>query len=159
MPQATDYETLYQIEGALEAAFSSVLTAQSVTHHLTRGTGSKAAPYVDVQVSLGAATEHMHTDNDGTVRDDFFNFTAAFRVVTNRHDDSTTHKSYRAKVRNVLAQYAGDINTALNYHKIADLTHQESTPEIEQDDDLDISAMSYAGRVKILEDSWPAATP
>ena len=159
MPQASDYVTLYQIEGALESALSSVLTTASVTHHLSRGTGTKTAPFADVQVTLGAASEHMTQDNDGTWRDDFFSFTATFRVVTNRLDDATTHKSYRAKIRNALATYAGALNTALTYHQVADLTHQQSTAEIVQDDDLDVSAMEYSGKVKILEDSWPAATP
>jgi hypothetical protein len=159
MPQASDYPTLYQIETAIETAVSTLLTAQSITHHISRATTAKTAPHVDVQASLGEVTGRFFTDNDGTLRDASFNFTLAFRVVTNRHDDSTTHRDYRAKIRNVFAQYVADLNAELTYHAVAELHHVESTPEIQDEDDLDVSAMQYAGVVDIKNDSWPAATP
>lgn len=159
MPQASDHETLYQIEGTLETAFSTLLTAQSVTNHVSRATASKTAPFVDVQVSLGEATGRFTKDNDGTLRDSSFAFTLALRVVTNRLDDATTHKTYRAKIRNVIAQYVDNVNGALTYHAVAEMHHVQSTPEIEDENDLDVSAMQFIGVIDIKNDSWPAATP
>lgn len=157
MPQASDYPTLYQIETALESAVSTLLTAQSVTNYAARATDTKTAPYVDVQVSLGEATGRLYVDNDGLARDASFNFSLALRIVTNRNDDVTTHRDYRAKIHNVIAQYGGNINGALTYHKVAEIHHSQSTPELQEDDLLDQSAMQFSGVVDIANDSWPAA--
>jgi len=159
MPQASDYPTLYRIESAIETAVSTLFTAQSIVHHKSRATATKTAPFVDVEASLGEVTGRFYTDNDNVLRDASFNFRLSLRVVTNRLDDSTTHRDYRAKIRNVLAQYVADLNAELTYHAVAELHHVESTPEIETEGDLDVSAMQYAGVIDIKNDSWPVATP
>lgn len=159
MPQASDYETLYQVEDALDAALSSLFTAASVTNHIGRATTSKTAPFVDVVTSLGRETGRMFQDNDSTWRAASWEFEVVVRAVTLRQDDSTDHKTYRAKVRKLMADFVSSVNGALTYHSVSDLTHAQSSPQISNDDDHDISVMQFTGVVDIKNDSWPAATP
>lgn len=156
MPQAPDFETLYKIESTLETAFDTLLTADSVTVHKAREDVVKTAPYTDVLAVMGRETGRMYLDNASVARAASWEFEMLFRVVTIRQDDSTDHDTYRAKVRNLLAKYVATINGSLTYHAIADLSHNNTQPEVQDDDDLDISNLQFTGVIDIANGSWPA---
>ena len=157
MSQAASFALVYQQEEQIETALAAMFTADSVTNYATRSTSNKATPYVDLQVSLGAALGRMVADNAGTYRNGSWNFELLVRVVTDREDDSTDHKTFKGEVRKLLDDYVSQFTElALPYHAVADVTHEQTQIGIDEKDSLDISILQFAGVVSTRSDAWPA---
>lgn len=157
MSQAASFALVYQQEEQIEAALSVMFTAASVTNYATRSTTSKTSPFVDLQVSLGSELGRMVPDNAGTYRNGSWNFELMVRVVTDRGDDVTDHKTFKGEVRRLMADFSAQFTElALPYHAIADLTHEQTQIGIDEKDELDFSIMQFSGVVSTRSDAWPA---
>tara|TARA_R110000868_G_scaffold252375_2_gene509001 strand:+ start:386 stop:862 length:477 start_codon:yes stop_codon:yes gene_type:complete len=158
MPAAPDFETIYQQEAALETALLTLFTAASITAHKARVTTKKVTPYVDIQATLGSETGRMMRDNAAAPIDRAasWSFDVAFRAITNRQDDTTTHDTYRAKIRNLLAQFTTLINAELTYHAVPNLDHNGTEIAIDGEKQTDISIMTFTGVIDVRAGSWPA---
>jgi hypothetical protein len=157
MSQAATFALVYQQEEQIEIALAAMFTADSVANYLTRSTTEKAAPFVDIQVALGGEVGRMVADNAGTFRNGTWLFELLVRVVTDREDDSTDHKTFKGEVRKLLSDYKLQFDeTALPYHAIADLTHDQTQIGIDEKGTLDFSIMQFSGVVSTRADAWPA---
>jgi len=157
MSQAATFALVYQQEEQIESALAAMFTADSVTNHKSRSTTAKTTPYVDLQVSLGQALGRMVPDNAGTYRNGSWAFELLVRVVTDREDDSTDHKTFKGEVRKLMDDYVSQFTElALPYHAIADLTPESTQIGVDNDDTIDFTILQFAGVVSTRSDAWPA---
>lgn len=155
---APDLKTLTEVDAAIEAAVVSILSDASVTAARQRDTEEIATPHVRVQCSLGAPTGRLHTVKvAGEYRQDMWAFTLHVGIVTNRADEAQDHEDLRADVRAALWAWQAAFNsTALPYHSIARFDAAGTSPEVEDENNLDISALQYSGVVCVRAGAWPA---
>src|SRR6056300_192883 len=157
MAQSPDFETVYDVETAIEAEFAAL--PDSMTVYKSRATASKATPYLNIQCLIGEETGRMTVDNAGTFRNSAWNFQLLVGIVTNRADDSTTHKTWRAKVRKICADWVArltQLNSTLDYHVIGNITGVGSSYSVDNENDVDITVLEFSGFVSIRPDAWPA---
>lgn len=161
MAQAPDFETVYDVETAIENAVATEFgnAPDSMTVHKSRATSSKTAPYVNIQCLLGEETGKMTQDNAGTFRNCAWNFSLLVGVVTNRADDAGTHADWRARARKILADWVArltELNSTLDYHVIGNVEGTGTSLSVDNENDLDISVLEFAGHVSVRSDAWPA---
>lgn len=162
MPAAT-YAELYQFEEALLARYAAILTANSVTNAVHRGTGSLATPRVELSLTMGGTDDHVTEVTGGALMFDRWRFTLTAVVVTGRNQNNSTHKTYLGKVRYLLLapSTSTTINTALSYHAVSKQLQAEEPTEIanEQEEDQDRTVCKFSGMVRILPTAWPTSAP
>jgi|SRR6185503_17316406 len=153
---APDFETIYAIEDALDLAFATLIRAADLAAWTQREVSQVVTPYSAVQVSLGASTEHYALVGSN-YRPDIWNASLQIQVVTDRKNNNPLHSTYRAKIRNVLADDAAiKASALLPYHEVFSTLETGTTPTIQAENDLDISTLTYAVKVGTRSGAWPA---
>jgi hypothetical protein len=119
---------------------------------------------------MGGEADHVHVTADNTQYPDVYNFDLQFNVITNRTttavgesgqvDGEEDGALLRARVRICMAQYDknlndDEVNTKMHYHVFTRLMESGTSPEIDDGNNLDISRISFTGRLKIRPDAWP----
>lgn len=162
MPAST-YAELYQFEETLLARYAAVLTDNSVTNSVHRGTGNLSTPRVELSISMGGTDDHVTEVTGGKLMFDRWRFTLTATVVTGRNQNNSTHKTYLGKVRYLLLapSTSTTINAALSYHAVCNQLQAEDQTEIanEQEEDQDRTVCKFSGMVRILPTSWPNSAP
>lgn len=155
---APDYETIYDYEGAIEAAVKTLLTDNGITAYRQRDSDERVTPFAVVQLTTGAASGHMARLPNGDMRPDQFAGTLNIAIVTNRGTNNENHPTIRAKIRNLLYRFQETFTKAeLAHHSIYNVLEAGTTPSIESEDDFDISTINFAIRFSIRHDAWPVA--
>lgn len=159
---APDFETLYQIEDAVEAAVRAVLEPEGISTLIQRDDAIAATPYVEVQFVLGAGTQHFK-EIEGVKRNDGWNGQLRTRLITERTADAAKpseqkHRHLRSLIRKLL--YAHPFNRDnLPYYVIPNgmLYEVSNSPAVQVGDDLDVSDMLWNMPVYVRPDAWPAS--
>lgn len=155
---APNIETLYKFEDYLEAAVKTNLgTNGSLTVYRQRDRDSVAAPFCAVQLSGVTAAGNVHVDSSNVGWDSDFNAQLSVAVVTNRVKEgaSSTHAATLGKVRRYLCDTTKWTDAALPYHKVWSVTNSGSVPQVDEENRLDITTLSFAIKFIIREDAWP----
>ena len=158
---ASNIETIYQFEDAIESAVKTNLTSNAslTTYRQRDTTASVAAPFSAVQLS--------GITSDGTQRKDASSdfgwdsdFTATLTVVvaTNRVKEgaSSTHAATLGKVRRDLLDLTKWTDDALPYLKVWCVNIAGTQPSVDEDDRLDLTTLTFRIRFLIKETAWPA---
>lgn len=162
MPAAPDYETIYDLEGAIEPACKTVLEAFGCFAFCQFEDADLPAERVDIQLRVGTQREHKSKIAGGVnwVRDSW-NATLVFEIGTKRQRGIPgAHGRMRARVR-MACEYFQDRFTAelLPYHNLVSITQQETDPQVREEDDLDISALHYSVVIGVRTGAWPTNFP
>lgn len=159
---APDFETLFDVETAVEAGLKALLVAENFAAPGYTSREYLALPErrIDIQCALGQQTGHRHADRTGKMWLDAWQFRLTLGVVTPRDDSAgVTHGLLRAKLR-IFAQYASgklDDRALFPYHVLTQIQAEGSTPIVATMDDCDVSEISFSGVVSIHRDAWPVA--
>jgi hypothetical protein len=155
---APDLQTLYKVEDAIEAAWKTVLQAEGLTAFKTRDDDVLTLPRVDILVALGGATGHRGLRAPGQFALDAWAGQVTLQVKTKRvSDQPETHADWVAEVR-LAAQYFEDRLGAsvLPFHALSMVQESGTERSVGDDDETDISAISFDFIVSIRSNAWPS---
>ena len=155
---APDLAALFAVEPAIEVPTAAFLASQAIPVFTSRSLAALPDRRIDFQLQLGNVTGHMHPMPGGTVYDRW-NAHFVFRVVTPRSSRGIPdpfHDQMRSKLR-LMLQYAGNAFTADNlpYHTILSLMEHGTDPNVDNEQDLDISEIRFASVIGIRDSAWP----
>lgn len=155
---APDLQTLYKVEDAIETAWQAVLQAESIPAFKTRDEDLLTLPRVDVAVSLGGATGHRGERAPGQFTLDAWAGQVTLTVKTKRvSDQPDTHADWVAEIR-LAAQYFEDRfgSAVLPYHALSMIQESGTERAIGDEDETDISNVTFDFIVSIRTDAWPS---
>lgn len=165
MPAAPDYETIFNLEDAIEDAAQTVLKAApySVPHVFTqRESGDLPPERIDVQLRVTSHQGHKSILRDGSgyfVRS-AWNGTLTFSIFTKRErgSETMTHGKMRGRVRLACEYFKDAFNEEiLPYHALTSIVHQDTDPQINVEDELDVSALHFAVVIGVRTGAWPGS--
>lgn len=153
---APDFPTLYDFESQIEAAVKSALISGGITNvYTTRDNSILLVPRVEAQLNLMGPTGHMAGLN-GRETPDQFEAILRLAVVTSRSQTETNHAYFRGNVRYQMASIAQQFNsTSLPYLQIMQMLPAQSTPQIFDDKEHDITELKYHVWFGIQATAWP----
>lgn len=152
----SSFTTCYAIEDAVEAAIFSVLAAAGFSPFIQRTKSQLVTPRVEVQFVLGASREHM-VNVLGVNRNDAWDGVLRTRIVTDRTNNATDHRTYRANVRATLSNISLITSSNLPDHEIRRMQESGTPLEISDQHDQDISEVQWALVVAVKFPSWPTS--
>lgn len=155
---ASNIETLYQFEDALESAAKSILVnAAGLTSEQQRSTATLATPFAIVQASgITAGSKQYKTGANGFNWPIDFSCTLTVVVTTNRQENAASHASYLGKVRRHFYDLTNWSDARLPYHKVALVSEQGTSPSYTEDERFDVSTMTFRLMFFIKDGAWPA---
>lgn len=158
---ASNIETIYRFEEALEAAVKTNLTdnASLTTYRQRDTTANVSAPFAAVQLSGITADGTQHADSGGTFGwDADFTGTLTVVVATNRVKEggSSTHTATLGKVRRYLLDLMKWTDAAIPYLKVWCVNCAGSQPTVDEEALLDLTTLTFRVRFLIREDAWPS---
>ncbi len=156
--RAPDYETIFDVETAVETAFQTVL--QSVWDIPTYRQTSDVKlpiPRVDVQLQLGADHGHFGRTSDGQLIRDAWHGTLLLDIVTKRRRGvANLHGRSRARVRHAVQYSSGRFGTdVLPYHVLTSILDAGSDPTVDTGDDCDVSTLTFSVVISVRPGAWP----
>jgi hypothetical protein len=164
MPEASDIQTLYQVEQYVEQAFETVLEDVGLTVHQQRDTATLSLPFAAVRLSLGTASDQLYYN---TVESKWYdqlweNSQLQITLISDRLDTTqqgTTHREWLGKLRKAMSEYAtGVTTTELPYHGLSEVRAGGTFPELDLDKKHDVSRIVYnIGAIGILPAAWPSS--
>jgi len=157
---APNLATLYQFEGQLDSAFSSVLSASGTPAFFAHTTEEKPADRIEVMAEIGAATDQLATNKEFNT----YNFNLTATAYTQRDLDEplpTRHRWLVGQIRarlSVLNSAANFTSGNLPYLQLLKLVPAGSASDFDnsQDRAQDITRLQYAGQFAIISTAWPA---
>lgn len=157
---APDIDTLYMLEDQIEPAVQKILEDNGFKASIQREAEPREAPYINVQLTVGAARNHMAMQRGRAYRD-AWDGSLALEIVTRRKDDragngATEHSRMRAKVRRIM-QIGERLfgSNALPYHALTDIVESGTQPQVSDDDGLDRSIITFSLVISIRSIAWP----
>lgn len=158
MPATTIHELL-NFRPVIETAVLAVLeTATGGTGARTQGTDSKTSPRFEIEYNKGQTMGHLY-EFGGTCYHDMYKGSLRVRVVTVRQDDgqTATHADYVGKVVQALTPGIGNFTTDnLPYHQLADLRLSDAAFSADDENDQDVTELSYTAVAGIRVEGWAA---
>lgn len=171
--QAPDLETLYDIENAVETAAQTVLAALDVPAFTQQQPDDLPGRRVNIQLRLGQPTNHKSQVTPGQFALDAWNATLGFEIWTprltktlngqadgppNPDYDPLVHGRFRARVRRAIQYFEDRFNeTMLPYHCLTYIMERNTEPQVNVDDDADLSHIFCDVKVSFRKGAWPAA--
>ena len=164
---APDYESIYDVEGAVEPAIQTVLGAAGFAAFTQRGTSILPSVRVDIQLSLGEELETRGRDNERNFVTTGWRAQLLLRLVTPRfgQPDSngnplpytpTAHGRMKGKLRRVLQHAIGAFTVEiLPYHVVTQILSSGSSPQLDADEEHDVSELAYACVISVRQGAWP----
>lgn len=163
-------EKIYDFETAMEDGFSALFEAAGLSWVTPR----KASKFqhersrVGLRFRTGLATQSKHVvAQDGNhLRNASWSGTLELDVITasatDDADSDSSHRSYRALVRAIMATAIYDLNdteaTALPYHRIQNIVEQSVNVSVSPEQGYEKSNFTYAVAFGIDADSWTEIT-
>lgn len=158
---APTIDRLYMVEAEVHKAIKTVLEANSIPCYVPRDKEPVKYPYVSARIQLGSATGHQHIRPFNKRRYfDAWDATIEFQIYTDREVDespsSPIHDEWKAAIRRIMqtdvCEFGRDV---LPYHGLVKIIEQGTVPEIDNDQDLDISEITFSATACIRTDVWP----
>lgn len=134
-------EIIFDIEGAVAAAFSSGMSSIGIVNVTPRATDELSTPYGEVSVTVGEATGHNAFCGNGDRIHDQWMVNLTMAVVTNRRENSSQHGLVLAKLRGLISRYWQDA-LAMQHHVIESCKETSSSVSIDDDTDYDTTMIS-----------------
>lgn len=157
MSIAPNYETLFDVETAIEKAFKIRLKQEGISAFTQAEYVDLVIPRVDIQCRLGAAQGHRGRARTGEFVEDAWSAVIALQVVTKRDElEPALHGRMRGKIRWISRYFADKFGEdVLPYHCITSIRESGSTPSVSADDDADVSSIQFACVIGIRTNAWP----
>jgi len=156
MARASDYPTLYDFEGQIESATDAVLSTLLSDVRKPRDTDEMATPRCVAQFTVERALAKLFQVPNGDLRHSIYDGTLAITIVTDRRNSASSHNSFRAKVRTLMADYRKQFNTETLLPYLTMLRcHETSGSAVSFENDLDHSTLTFGVTIGIKEEAWP----
>lgn len=167
MSQAPDYDTIFDVEHAVETAVKAVLASFGIAGFTQMETTDLPRERVDIQLQLGGQRPHRGLIGGGQHCRDSWDGTLVFNVWTPRMEsdgngqqvpaDPRKHGKFRGRIRWAVEHFAGSFTEALlPYHSLVSIEQINTDPTINLEDDLDVSALQFRVIVGVRTGAWPA---
>lgn len=169
--RAPDFETLYDLETAIEEAGQTILAAAGIEAFIQRETDDLPATRVDIQLRVGKATGHRSQVTPGQFALDAWEGQLGFEIWTprlpktlNGEPDGPPNPDYnpklhgrmRGKVRHTIQYFADRFTEAvLPYHVLTKIQERDTMPSVKVDDDSDLSNIVCDVIISIRTGCWP----
>lgn len=162
---APNIETLLDIETQVENAWRDALETKlreleiPAEVQTTRKRDIESSPRIELSLSITNETDQRTTRGQANPRQvaASYDCTLTVRVVTTREVNDELHGPIRGITRYILSGANAVMNsTRLPYHQILMMQFSGSQPEVNAEKHEDYTTMSYALRVAINNDAWPA---
>ena len=152
-----DFET--HVETPIAEALNAAISVSGFHAYPQLATATKKAPYVNVQIQLGEPQGHVALVGTATTPYwDTFYAILNFEIVTKRTGASSVaaHGPIRGAIRALMQNLAFD-QTMLPLHSVPIITEAGSQPRIEDENDLDTSAIAFNLLLNVRANAWPTA--
>lgn len=139
----------YNIEPALEGALVSLLNSQGLSAYCSLGTENLGTPRIEVQFVLGAERSVMPEGGISNTYEGQF----VLSVITDRDRNNGDHSTYRASIRQILAESTSSQWEAVlgSSFKLLSLDHAGTVYNVlDNERSLDVSVMTYSAVVRLL---------
>ncbi len=147
------YETLYDVETAVETAVKGILTTAGIVSATSFETGDLPGTRVDAVLWLGAATGNQRLISAGNSAYAAWEATLKLQIYTPA-SASTTHATTRAKIRKLMQYFSGAFTTVnLPYHSVIQIRDAGTIPS-ESENQMHCSELSFSCVVGIRETAW-----
>lgn len=158
---APDYETIFDVETAVESACATVLAAvpYSLTNvYTTRSAAIRAYPHAEVKFTLGAEQGHRGVLADGVTRladawhGSLILTAASTRSTVGGIAPGVLRARLRLSMQYFKAQFTPDV---LLYHSLTSIVHQASDQGYDSQHDTDWTQITFAVVVSVRPLAWP----
>jgi len=156
--KAANIDELFKLEDYVEGAVQQYLKTIGIKAFKQRDPDDVGeAPYVNIQLQVGRATGHLRRDLKGAHWYDAWEATLGFEIVTKRSKDTNNeHSMLRAYIRRAMQKAAGSITESmLPHHTVTHIREAGTTPQIQDEDDLDVSQIRFDCVISIRNGAWP----
>ena len=176
MPEAPNFNTLYEFEDSLEAAFETWLnsnaglnllgTAKVDTAADSEGASDefqKKRPRVECFVTVGSpvgSPPHFVFDASGLRRENGWHASVQLGIIT--ASDPSIHRAYRGGVRNIMAtadEVLSGANQYLPYHEVSQCFSAGSSRTVSPQDGVFVTQLTYNIIFAIQVSAWPGGLP
>ncbi|NBR87387.1 MAG: hypothetical protein EB141_13340 [Verrucomicrobia bacterium] len=151
---ASDRQTLYQFENAIEAAAKSIIVAIPLNAYRQRDSDTVATPWAMIQLHGTRAAGAVHMIGDVGWPSDF-EATLAVTIRTNRGQNASSHTNYVGKVREAMYNLTNWNAVRLPYHTVWSVMESGTTIGLDQEERQDITEISFTIKFLINEAAWP----
>lgn len=163
MAQAPNWVELEKWEDYFEPAAKAILQANGITSFITRTDETITLPGVCIELQLGEADRHAgKRTSDGELFLDTYRAQLHFDILTDRatNDDqdaanTDSHAQIRAKIRWLMRDVSLWSTALLPYHQVTEIMPAGTSPEVVDEQDRDISRLTFALVVSVRADAWP----
>jgi hypothetical protein len=141
----------YDIEPTLEGALVTLLSNRGITAGGSLTTEELSTPRVDVRFELGAERPIHLSNGTGLGVSNTYDGQFILSVITDRDENASSHSSFRATVREAMAESsATDWEAAIGgSYRVLSVAHLSTTYEVLANDTaLDASVMSYSATIR-----------
>ena len=163
MPQASYDWQVYNLD-AVEDAIVQILRGPLANVYGRRSTENQTTPCVAVILQVGTPEGKRFIrfpENKNAIVQPLntWNFELKAQVITNRTNNGDQHGTICGKVR-ALLQYAWLTLTFTEsvapYHSITDIRESGAPSDFIDDDNLDVTELTFTGMLNIRDNAWPA---
>jgi hypothetical protein len=156
------FDQIYDFETAIETVFAQILQTQfsGMVENvvITRARDILDTPRVELTLTVGEALRQRRSM--GTPSREIpnaFNGVLSARLVTSRELNGGSHGKLRGLLRYYLSASANLVNGGnLPYHQILEMLPAQSTPQIIDELQQDVSELHYSIQFAINNAAWPA---
>lgn len=154
---ASNIETIYQFEDALESCVESILqSSASLTCYRQKDTDTKATPWAEVQCTgVSASGKQYKTGSNGFNWPIDFTATITVAVTTHREQNTASHASYLGKVRRYLYDLSAYTTQRLPYLAVSLVSESGSSAVFVEDERFDSTVLQFRVNFFIRSDAWP----
>ena len=147
---------LFKFETYLISGSKTILNNAGITTaYAQQDNTNLVSPRVELQSVVGNRTGHVHI-SASKADYDAWNATLNVVVITDRTNNPSSHYDLTSKVINLLANPENfNSGSTLPYHSVTRADYNGSTPQIETEDNKDLSALSFVLSVWIRPNAWP----
>jgi len=162
MPQAEADWQCFDFD-LVEKAFCQILTGFGIKAFPKRSIQTRTTPCVEVNLQTNGVQgqRYLRFPLIGTDLVQPYNankFTLTCSVYSERIENGTYHAQLVARVRAYLQYYWLTITfteTVSPYHAITEIREADCPSDISQDDNLDITQLTFTGVLNIRDNAWP----
>lgn len=162
MPQAEADWQCFDFD-QVEVAFCTILSGLGIKAFKKRTIETRTTPCVEVSLQTNGVQGQRNLrfpliTNDLVQPYSAYKYTLTCSVYSERQENGSYHAKTVAKVRAYL-QYYWLTNTFTEtvspYHSITEIREADSPSDIAQEDNLDITQLTFTGVLNIRDNAWP----
>jgi hypothetical protein len=148
-------EDIYQFEKHLEDGFETVLTGAVANIYKSYETGDRISPRVEIKAFCDSSLNRQKVFADGTQLDNAFEGRLEMTVTTNRMVGS--HHALLGAIRARMSVRYLNLNDEFDNEALAieGIHQRETLDSFEDEDNVDITVLSYYVVFSIKDSAWP----